>query len=214
MRRRWRRRTADRLAVAAWCVALAGCLTPTVPGPEPIAWEGTFVHEPSGFVFPPAFDAFERVSIHRFDADGRDVGVGYDLDTTLKIALTLYVTPPARWPTGEPLTLREQFEAEQATIVHLHPRVTARAGWTPGPTCNGASEPRYAVAFRYDEHFAGARRLVTSVLYLFEYDGWVVKYRATFAAFQEQPAHAVVERFVATFPWRGAARDHPGARNA
>jgi hypothetical protein len=161
------------------------------------------VHAPSGFEFPATFGEFQRVEITQHDAEGQNVGVGYHLDDEMKIALTVYVKPPLSAPTGEPLSLRNQLQVEEAAIAHAHPGVTLRAGWTPRRTRNREPARGYALAFRYQENFAGAPRLVTSVLYLFEFDGWVVKYRATFPAFQEQPAHALVQTFVATFPWRG-----------
>jgi hypothetical protein len=161
------------------------------------------VHAPSRFEFPPAFGEFQRVEIAQHDAAGPNVGVSYLLDAELKIVLTLYVKRPLRARTGEPLSLQNQLQVEEAAILHAHPGATPRAVWTPGRTRNGEPGRGYAQAFRYREHFGGSVRLVTSALYLFEFDGWVVKYRATFPAFQEQPAHALVQTFVATFPWRG-----------
>jgi hypothetical protein len=68
------------------------------------------------------------------------------------------------------------------------------------------------VAFRYEDAFAGGTYLLTSLLYLFEYDGWLVKYRITFPAAQEEKANLVSQVFVSGFLWRssgeqGAAAD-------
>jgi hypothetical protein len=63
-----------------------------------------------------------------------------------------------------------------------------------------------AIAFRYDQEFSGASRPVISLLYLFEFDGWLVKYRITFAADQEEKAFLVSQVFVSAFKWRGDAR--------
>jgi hypothetical protein len=195
---------AVRSVVLATCLALAACPRPAVLAPEPIEVVGVFVHAPSRFEFPPRYGAFERIEINQYDTEGNAVGVDYHLDADLKIALTLYVKPPLRAATGAPLSLRNQLDVEEAAIVHAHPDATSRAAWTPRRTRNGETEPGHARAFRYHEHFGGSPRLVTSVLYLFAFDGWVVKVRATFPAFQEQPAHAVVQTFVSTFPWRGS----------
>jgi hypothetical protein len=194
--------------VLASCLALAACPRPAVLAPEPIEVVGMFVHAPSRFEFPPRYGEFERIEINQFDAEGNTVGVDYHLDADLTITLTLYVKAPLRAATGEPLSLPNQLDVEEAAIGYAHHDATRRAAWTPRRTRNGETEPGHARAFRYHEHFGGSLRLVTSVLYLFAFDGWVVKIRATFPAFQEQPAHAVVQTFVSTFPWRG---DHPPA---
>jgi hypothetical protein len=41
------------------------------------------------------------------------------------------------------------------------------------------------------------------LLYLFQYDGWIVKYRITFPAVQEQKAFLISQVFVSGFRWRG-----------
>jgi len=186
---------------------LAGCPSSTVagPGPRPITAVGTFVHEPSQFDFPETFGKFRRVAIIQYDNQGFDIGVGYNFDEELEIALTLYVYPPGRELSGELIPLARQLELERANILRRHPGARSSSPWTPPRTQNSESLPGHAEAFRYADAFAGGRREVTSLLYLFEYDGWVVKYRITFPAAQEEKANLVSQVFVSGFIWRGAA---------
>lgn len=197
-----KQRTALLVCLLGW---LAGCPSATTVGPAPRTSNpaGTFVHGPSRFEFPETFGKFRRVAITQYDDEGRDIGVGYNLDEDLRIVLTLYVYPPGRDASGDLIPLARQFEGERANILRYHIGAQSSAPWTPPQTENEEPSPGHAVAFRYEEDFAGGRNLLTSLLYLFEYDGWIVKYRITFPAAQQEEAGLVSEVFVSAFPWRG-----------
>lgn len=47
--------------------------------PQAIIAEGAFTHEKSGMTFPIAVGEFHRGGIQRYDQDGLDVSVGYNL---------------------------------------------------------------------------------------------------------------------------------------
>jgi hypothetical protein len=203
-----RPRLAGLLVLAAAC--LVACPSPTLVGPpaalaaRPIEATGPWRHDPSGFRFPEGFGKFQRVAITQYDEEGRNVSVGYNLDEDLKLVLTLYVRPPARSPSGEPLSFEDEFRSEHAAIASHHQVARETAPWEVPTTRNQESSPGRAMGFRYPETFAGASRDVTSLLYLFQYDGWIVKYRITFPAVQEQNAFLVAQVFVAGFRWRGS----------
>lgn len=191
---------------------LAGFITgcPTVSGPSrgarPIEASGLYVHGPSGFSFPESFGAFRRVEINQFDSSGMDVGVGYNLEQAdSQIALTLYVYPRARDANGSILTLESQFEIERTYILQAHPGGKASETWTPTTTQNHEASPGYATTFRYQQLFAYRQQEIESLLYLFDYEGWAVKYRITYPLAQQAKANLVSQVFVSSFIWRGGS---------
>lgn len=200
------------VAILGSALVLATCSSPPSPAPRPapgvqsLAIRGDYTHAKSGFVFPETFGTFERVGVSQFDAEGSDIGVGYDLDDgSVLIALTLYVYPPARTTSGDLVQLSEQFDLEKAAVSQAHGGATSSAAWTPPRTQNDESNPGHGIAFRYTEQFGGARQTVESLLYLFEYEGWLVKYRISYPASQAEAANLIAQIFVSGFRWKGGA---------
>ena len=197
---------------AVFCLLAAvmcGCVSQTTASRLPVApvpASGTYTHAPSGFAFPETFEKFRRVSIIRYDDAGNNIGVGYNLDTPeIGVALTLYVRPAARSESGVLLPLSKQFDIEKYVVAHEHPGARVGPQLTPPKTQNHEPNDGYAIAFRYSQMFDGYVREVTSLLYLFEYDGWLVKYRITYPLSQEAKAAVAAQVFVSDFLWRGAA---------
>ncbi len=187
---------------------ITGC--PTVGGPrpgvQPINVSGRYVHGPSRFEFPETFGAFRRVEINQFHPSGLNIGVGYNLEQAdTRVAVTLYVRPPARDANGSVLTLASEFELERENILQHHPGATASVPSTPPRTQNGEAARGYATTFRYQHAVDYGREEVETLLYLFEYDGWVVKYRITYPFSQQARANPVSQGFVSSFRWRGGS---------
>lgn len=181
-------------------LVLTGC--PTLGGVP----KGPYVHAPSGFVFPESFGKVRRVSVDRFDATGENVGVGYNLEEPgRQVALTLYVRPPLQHEDGRLMALAEQFELERQAVVDHHPSAQSGASEAAPATRNAEPSPGLLAAFRFDEVFAYRNQRVDSLLYLFEYEGWFVKYRITHPAAQAAAAGAEARAFVSTFVWKGGA---------
>ena len=193
------------LVVLVTCIV--GCPTArvSISPVQPILATDTYVHAPSGFKFPVHFGKFRRVEINQFDTDGRNIGVGYNLEEAdLQIALTLYVKPALRDQTGRTLSLAEMFELEKAEIARFHQGGRLSAAWTPPQTQNREAAPGLATAFQYSQVFAHRTQVVNSLLYLFEYEGWIVKYRITYPAEQEEKANLISQVFVSGFRWSDA----------
>src|SRR2546421_3121334 len=87
-----------RVSVAAVGIGfLCGCpsvSTHPLAQPEKSEPRGPYVHSASGIVMPETVGNFKRGTILRFDAEGLDVGVSYNLNTASRhIAATVYVYP-------------------------------------------------------------------------------------------------------------------------
>jgi hypothetical protein len=193
------------VALLTACQTLSG----PPPQPKPIPASGLYVHAASRFSFPETFGDFRRVDINQYDDDGLDVGVGYDRELAGgQIALTLYVMPHRTDEHGKVLSLAQRFEIERRNIVAHHEKVTLTHPWTPPQTVNGEPTRGYAAAFRYAETFETHRQELESLLYLFELDQWVVKYRIIYPVAQRLNANQLAQQFVANFRWRsGGSRE-------
>jgi hypothetical protein len=82
-----------------------------------------FVHEATGFVFPPTVGAFRRVRVRRLDEAGQGVMVGYK-DPDLKIALTVSVYA------GDGIELGPHFDAVKTSLLQRKARLTSEGKWT------------------------------------------------------------------------------------
>jgi hypothetical protein len=171
---------------------------------EPIEVSGDYVHPKSGFVFPEKFGKLERTGVARFDPAGNDVAIGYDvLEGDVQLAATIYVTPPARTKDGERLSLEQHFKREAASIMQLQAKSTSSPPWTPKQTKNLEEAPGHAILFRYVASFHGKSQPVESLFQVFEYEGWVVKYRITYPESQSKRANVLAQVLPQIFLLKG-----------
>src|SRR5687767_2756821 len=107
-------------SAAARLVPLGLALTLLLPtaargaDPIPLPDAEPWVHEPSGFRFPPDVGTFTRVTAFQYDDDGRNISVGYN-DFALKVILTAYVYPARRE------VLERHFERVKRDVREAHP---------------------------------------------------------------------------------------------
>jgi len=130
-----------RLAAALFLLPLpfllVGCPARSHPlnQPQAIIADGALRHDKSGMTFPIAVGEFQRRVLQRYDQDGLDVSVGYNLyDSRRQIVVTVYVYPvPPLVSIGSPsetvtsarmLLTRNEFEARKREI--MQPRLGAR----------------------------------------------------------------------------------------
>jgi hypothetical protein len=165
---------------------------------------GTWKHPASEFSFPTQFGAFKRVAITQYDSGGKNVGVGYEAKARdVGVVLTLFVTPPQRDTSGNALDLAAQYPSERAAVIKHHAAVRTIEEWTPARTPNAEAAAGYAATFRFQEVFEGYTQEIESLLFLYTFEGWVVKYRITYAWSQRERARRLGEAFVSAFRWRG-----------
>lgn len=194
-----------RLALLLPLVFLAGCPTLVQPAgaPRSIQASGPYTHAASGVVFPESLGRFRRASIQVYDAFEQAI-VGYNVETAdARIAATVYVLPRPRDARLAVRDLATQFDLECDNIIEQHAGATAGERWTPPPTANGETTPGRAAMFHYSEVFAQEQRALESLLFLFEFEGWRVKYRITYPFALRDRAAEEARGFVSSFLWRG-----------
>jgi hypothetical protein len=98
---------------------------PRRAGPIDVGPNQPFIHQPTGFVFPPTIGSFRRLRVAQLDDAGRGVMVRYK-DPDLKIMLTVAVYP------GGGVGLVPHFEAIKASLLskQAKARVTNEGKWT------------------------------------------------------------------------------------
>src|SRR5437867_5637847 len=131
---------------------------------------GTYVHEPSQRRFPEQVGEFRREKVLQYDEAGRDISVGYNLETADRlIAATMYVYPLAGQTFGDELS--EVQRAHANTQVAFEQQLTLDR------------EPKHQACrmagLSYEETFAHRYGPVTSYLLVCDDPPWRLKWRFT-----------------------------------
>lgn len=196
-------------------MSLAGCPTANTQHlvrPETVEVNGPYSHSQSGMMFPIAVGEFIRGSITRFDAQGLNVSVGYNLYQMPKaVAATIYVYPsPSIVSIGSPVNVVEsaratmcenEYEARKREIIGAHPGAKLLSEDVLASPNRGVIGAGKTATYEYEEVFAGVLQPLHSRLDMFCYIGgkWTVKYRFTYpAALDAKPDLA---KFIETVPW-------------
>jgi hypothetical protein len=183
-------------------LATTACPGISGPLPAPIRVTGTYGHPASGLPFPERVGEFQRTEVNQFDREGLNIGVGYNHEESgALVAFTVYVRPPMVLENGEVPSLGRQFAIERDAIRQYHPN--ASEVWSQDIAISAAdrSLPGYAAEFHYNDLFNFAQRDVVSFIYLFDRDGWIIKYRITYREDQESSAERVFANFLKVTPW-------------
>jgi hypothetical protein len=178
------------LALLAGCAAPAR-IEPFQAGTAP----GEMIHRHTGFVFPARIGSFARVTGHQYDAEGRDVSVGYNGD--IPVVVTVYV-----YPAG-PQSLEAALVQQSAAVLDAYPGAAVDLQRTLQVTPR-AIEAR-AVTFRFSAEFFGKVQPLHSVLVLARHGASYVKYRVTYPADIADLAGEDSGNFLQHFSWPDSA---------
>jgi hypothetical protein len=172
------------LVVALVAVRAAAADDIELPAGE--AW----VHEPSGFRFPPDVGTFTRLGATRYDDDGRNVSVGYG-DRALRVLMTAFV-----YPNTPGMSLDNHFEQVKREVRRFNPQATlvAEGQWTLEQGNRKFTGRR--AAFGYAIESKGRKQSVVTEVYLLRLGGQFVKFRMTCPQDKYEPAAERLERFL------------------
>lgn len=181
---------------------LSSCESPAVFSPNIIQATGEYTQTSTGQVFPESLGSFSRVGITGYNAEGSDIGVGYN-HSSLPIAVTLYSYPaPAIKSTGSPPEVIEAarnslfvgaYNQSRQDIILAHQNNELVAESTFNLHQNDKVYSGRQAAFNYTDNFAGQVQPLLSHLYLFQAGDYLYKYRVT------HPANMNVENEITTF---------------
>ncbi|MFH1226692.1 MAG: hypothetical protein V1701_02160 [Planctomycetota bacterium] len=186
------------LIMILWLSALfinTGCPTiitspQTKPLDNPVTIQtcGIYTHPQSSMEFPEIVGHFQRFEITRFDESGLNVGVSYNLmNSSFQMAVMVYIYPGPRMsgPKTETASAAHQmiitnmYEAEKSGIIEAHQGARLITD-TEVILRQGEIKQKGMVAvFEYDGVFVLQQQQLVSHLYLFNHNGWMIKYRFT-----------------------------------
>ncbi|MCX6271831.1 MAG: hypothetical protein NTU44_11535, partial [Bacteroidetes bacterium] len=155
--------------------------------------EQGYRHEPSGTFFPERTGNFSMIGPKQYDAEGKDVGVGYR--TLSEIELTQYIYPASE--NGKVLSLEDHFNDYIQVILSqykgagLKTKKQVRAQGIKG---------KYA-EFRYSEVFHGQVEPLASLFYLFQDKGWFIKLRITYKSGYFIVHEKEIREYLDNIPW-------------
>jgi hypothetical protein len=180
--------------------------------PLVITATGPFTHAASGMTFPIAVGDFQRATIHQFDEQGRNIGVGYNLfDPPYRVSTSVYVYPsptiksfmsPEEVIAAARVNIAAQvyeLEKQQLTQAHSDVRLIDEKEITQRQMDSTYSGMQ--VTFEYEEISDSESRSVRTYLFLFCYvaSSWTIKYRITHL--KDYDASRQIDRFLNELRW-------------
>jgi len=164
---------------------LRGADSDKIELPEGEPW----VHEPTGFKFPPDVGTFSRLGATRYDKSGENVSVAYG-DRALKVLVTAFV-----YPNTPGMTLNDHFEQVKREVrrVNARAKVLAEGKWTLEQGKNKFTGRR--AAFSFGVGVRGQEEEVVSEVYLLLLGDQFVKFRVTCPREKFEAAADRIERF-------------------
>jgi hypothetical protein len=138
--------------------------------PEGKPW----VHEPTGFAFPPDLGTFTRLGGTRYDKQGDNISVAYG-DRALRVLLTAFV-----YPNTPGMTLNDHFEQVKRELRKVNPKakVLADGKWTLQQGKKTFTGRRATFTFTMEMRGGGQQEVVSEV-YLLLLGDQFVKFRVT-----------------------------------
>jgi len=155
--------------------------------PEGEPW----VHEPTGFKFPPDVGTFTRLGATRYDDEGRNVSVAYG-DRALRVLVTSFV-----YPNTPGMTLAQHFEQVKREVRKVNPKakVLAEGQWTLQQGKKKFTGRRATFTLTVGTR-GGEQQEVVSELYLLLLGDQFVKFRITCPQDKFEPAADRIANFL------------------
>jgi hypothetical protein len=160
--------------------------------PFAVTLDGMMVHVASGFSFPNKIGDFQRVMARQYDAAGRDVSVGYDLNQP-QIAATIFVYLSNGRLLETEFVVRENEIVAQHQGTKLVDRGTALI--TPKKT------QALVANYEYTDNFAGRLQLLRSRLIVAQRGDWDIEYRFTYPASEGAKGASLVDFLQNVYLW-------------
>lgn len=200
------------LILVILAVTLFSCRSIHANNPASLHVSSEYTHVGSETVFPENIGKFQRVQITRFTPDGRDVGIGYNLNNLASpVVATVYIYPapdlvtigssPDVIGTARNLLFQGHLNAVKEEITGAHPDAKLITEDDITVTSDGQPYKGRKVNFEYKFSFSGIQQDSISQLYLFQKNNWMVKYRFTFPKATSWASEADVMDFLNRMAW-------------
>ncbi len=162
--------------------------------------DGVYLHSASGLTFPAEIGIFARDEIHHYDDTQTDTSVAYHTVRPDKAILAMVYVYPVRYSNAtheQALSLQlQQIKSEVAQVygaTHFIDDSEYRAGQEIGSV----------LAFQAERELVTGKGAepVFSAVYLFEREGWFLKYRATCPVAQKDQVPGELSRLITAIGW-------------
>lgn len=195
------------------CLLLASaCLNAEGQLSEPISQRpaGEFVHSGTQFTFPESIGDFQRVEVTQYDDSGKDVSVGYNLDSPDPITATVYV-----YPGRDVLNLgsdsdvvaaakdfldEQEFEGTKDEILAYIPGLTLAFEDESFAISSPSERVGRRAIFEGQGLMDGAPAVVRTEVDLFGFGDWFIKYRFTYLG-ESSTAPGLILGFMNSLEW-------------
>jgi hypothetical protein len=168
-----------------------------IPQPAQPAPFDTYVHEPSGFQFPPSVSGVARLDVKLNDREGRDISVNYRLLQTALI--TISISPVGEAPPDD--TLEGHVEKCKGEILAQHEGAKAVSDESVQLLAAGKRRSARHDAFTYRGLFMRRQDWLRSDLYVFSTGEWYIKFLVTYASSERSTGERVCTDFIEAFDW-------------
>ena len=194
------------LLLVSACRATAGELSePTTQTPG-----GDFTHPGAKITFPESIGDFERVEVTQYDTSGKDVSVGYNLDSPDLITATVYVYPGRdvlnlgsdsdTVAAAKDLLDQQQFEGSKEAILATTPGLTLVSETESIVIANPSEQAGRRAIFEGQGLIDGALTALHTEVDLFGFGDWFIKYRFTYPG-ESSTAPALILDFMNSLKW-------------
>lgn len=210
--RRMRIATASKILVlAGLCMSLLTACPSTGPGFKPITPGNangpqllSNVGQPPGM--PNAVGRFQRGQVISYQPGRRDFSVGYNLFQPGQMAVsTVYFYALDSIPPGPERSLSGQFAGSSASLRQAHPSAVLISQARDAMTKGGLSVEGLSATFRYEELFAGQRRMLASEIHVFQIGDHFVKFRNSYPWDQQETVAPQVAELMQRLDWSDPA---------
>lgn len=171
--------------------------------------EGAFTHPGAGITFPESVEGFERVEVAHYDKSGKDVSIGYNLDSADLISATVYVYPgrdvlnlgsDSDTVAAAKDTLDQgQFEASKEAILASEP-VTLVAEDESFVINNPSEQVGRRAIFEGQGVIDGTPTVLRTEVDSFGFGDWFIKYRFTYSG-ESTTAPVLILDFMNSLEW-------------
>lgn len=171
---------------------------------------GDFTHSGTQFTFPGSIGGFKRSEVNQYDKSGKDVSVGYNLDSPDPISATVYV-----YPGRDVLNLgsdsgvvaaakdfldQKEFEGTKDAILATTPGLTLVSEDKSFAISSPSKQLGRRAIFQGRGLIHGAPTLLRTEVDLFGFGDWFISYRFTYPG-ESSTAPALILNFMNSLEW-------------
>ncbi len=163
----------------------------------PADWNDVYVHPYSGMKFPSMAGLFVRGPVRKYDPQGRDISVAYEIQHIGgNTEMTVFI-----FPSAHDRNFPGHFEQACEAVLRFSRSSKLLIKKDVAIKQNGHVYRGKRATFSMQSVFSGQKIATLSLLYLFKYGDWYIKYRVTYPQTGHDKIMPEIERFMQELSW-------------